>query len=86
MRPDIYDQAKCRGLNPQVFFPERGGSTAQALAICAECPIRELCLQLNLNERAGVWGGMTGRQRKRLRVRLGRRTGVLSPAGATFNL
>jgi WhiB family redox-sensing transcriptional regulator len=72
MRPDIYEQAKCRGLNPRVFFPERGESTAQALAVCAECPIRVLCLEENLGERAGVWGGMTGRQRKRLRVRRGR--------------
>ena len=36
--------------------------------MCAACPIRVLCLEENLGERAGVWGGMTGRQRKRLRV------------------
>lgn len=72
MRLDIYDQAKCRGLDPRVFFPERGESTAEALAVCSECPIRLLCLEQNLGERSGVWGGMTGRQRKRLRVLRGR--------------
>lgn len=71
MRPDIYEQAKCRGTNSRVFFPERGESTAEALAICAECPIRVLCLEVNIGERVGVWGGLTGRQRKRLRVRRG---------------
>ena len=53
-------QAACRvpGLL-DVFFSEAPGKIAQAKSICAECPIRELCLEgaLKRREPCGVWGG-----------------------------
>jgi WhiB family redox-sensing transcriptional regulator len=53
-------QAACRvpGLL-NVFFSEAPGKIAQAKSICAECPIRELCLEgaLKRREPCGVWGG-----------------------------
>lgn len=64
----------CRDSNPDLFFPI--GTTGQALdqidaakAICAECPVREECLEFALatNQESGVWGGTTDDERRRLR-------------------
>ena len=53
-------QAACRdpGLL-DVFFSEAPGKIAHAKSICAECPIREWCLEgaLERSEPCGVWGG-----------------------------
>lgn len=64
-------RAACRGMDPEMFFPDRqdGYQAIQAIqAICAECPVRVECLNYALDERErdGIWGGMTGRQRRRL--------------------
>ena len=68
-------EAACRdpGLL-DVFFSEAPGKIAHAKSICAECPIREWCLEgaLERGEPCGVWGGellrnghvVTGRQRR----------------------
>jgi WhiB family redox-sensing transcriptional regulator len=60
--------ASCRGLDAEVFFPTSEEATQEAKAICAECPVREPCLQYALanREREGVWGGATERERRRM--------------------
>ena len=54
-------QAACKrsGISTSVFFSEAPGAIAQAKSICAECPIRESCLQgaLERREPGGIWGG-----------------------------
>lgn len=63
-------QALCRGMDPALFFPERGhhdDDCRAALAVCAECPVTTQCLEENLHESDGVWGGTTGRQRRVIR-------------------
>ena len=53
-------QAACRDRDLlNVFFSEAPGAIAQAKSICAECPIRESCLQgaLERREPGGIWGG-----------------------------
>ena len=62
------EQARCRGVDGDVFFPERGESSRPAKRICAECPVRLECLNaaLRRGEQYGVWGGMTQRERRRL--------------------
>lgn len=62
-------QAACAGADPAIFFPARGASTEPARAICARCPVAEPCLDhaLAYSERHGIWGGTTGRDRRRLR-------------------
>ena len=52
------------------FFPSRGESVAHAKKICAECPVQGECLEYALenSELFGVWGGMSERQRQRIRV------------------
>ena len=71
------DQARCRGVDPQIFHPaeEDEEAAAAAKAICAVCPVREPCLEyaISTREKDGVWGGLTARERRRL-VRQRRRT------------
>lgn len=69
MRADWHSQANCRGIDPELFFPERGGSSAEAKAVCAGCVVREQCLDYALenHERFGIWGGLSERQRRRVR-------------------
>jgi WhiB family redox-sensing transcriptional regulator len=71
------DQARCRGVDPQIFHPAEEDEAAadEAKAICERCGVREACLEyaLGAREKDGVWGGMTARERRRL-VRQRRRT------------
>lgn len=62
-------RARCLDADPDAFFPEKGGSTREAKRICAQCPVREECLEFSLEnrERFGIWGGMSQRERRRLR-------------------
>lgn len=64
-------EAKCRNANPEIFYPEQGGSTKEAKRICEECPIRIPCLDYALenNERFGVWGGFSERERRKIQQR-----------------
>lgn len=66
--PSWQDYANCLGVDPDVFFPQRGESAQAAKAICAGCTVREECLEANLHEKKGVWGGMDQLQRQRLRA------------------
>lgn len=70
-RPDLKWQADaaCRGVDPDLFFPERGESTREAKEICGICPVRRACLEHALahGERHGIWGGTSERERRRLR-------------------
>ncbi|KAE8130179.1 MULTISPECIES: WhiB family transcriptional regulator [Bifidobacterium] len=60
-------QALCSQTDPEAFFPEKGGSTRDAKRVCAQCEVREQCLQwaLEHDERFGIWGGMSERERRR---------------------
>ena len=63
------DQANCLGVDPDLFFPERGASTREAKEVCRGCVVREDCLEYALTngEKFGIWGGMSERERRRLR-------------------
>jgi hypothetical protein len=54
--------AACRTADPALFFPEPGdtGAEAQALAVCAGCPVRAQCYAraVQNGERWGIWGGV----------------------------
>ncbi|MEX2549141.1 MAG: WhiB family transcriptional regulator [Nitriliruptoraceae bacterium] len=60
-------EAKCLDADPEAFFPEKGGSTREAKRICAACPVRSECLDhaLSSDERFGIWGGLSERERRR---------------------
>lgn len=65
--------AACRGSNPSVFFPERGDTRGveYAKSICAGCCVQFECLEENLFEDDGIFGGLSGRQRRQMRSRMG---------------
>jgi WhiB family transcriptional regulator, redox-sensing transcriptional regulator len=63
------ERALCAQTDPEAFFPEKGGSTREAKRICAGCEVRAECLEYALanDERFGIWGGLSERERRRLR-------------------
>lgn len=66
-----FNEAACRGSDPDLFFPDRtiGRIPAAAEAFCAGCPVRAECLDYGLQEKSGYWGGMTENQRRKERLR-----------------
>lgn len=66
------EQALCAQTDPEAFFPEKGGSTREAKRICRACGVRDECLEYALehDERFGIWGGLSERERRRLKKRL----------------
>jgi len=78
MRPAIEDDGNplswqtdslCAQTDPEAFFPEKGGSTRDAKRICTGCSVRAQCLEyaLDNDERFGIWGGLSERERRKLR-------------------
>ncbi|WP_175483860.1 WhiB family transcriptional regulator [Modestobacter sp. DSM 44400] len=67
------ESALCAETDPEAFFPEKGGSTREAKKICTGCEVRSECLEYALgnDERFGIWGGLSERERRRLRRRAG---------------
>jgi WhiB family redox-sensing transcriptional regulator len=67
------ERALCAETDPEAFFPEKGGSTREAKKICTGCEVRSECLDFALanDERFGIWGGLSERERRRLRRRVG---------------
>ena len=66
---DWQDRALCAQTDPEAFFPEKGGSTREAKRICSSCEVRTECLDYALqnDERFGIWGGLSERERRRLK-------------------
>ena len=62
-------EALCAEVDPDLFYPEKGGSTREAKQVCARCSVQAECLAyaLNHDERFGIWGGTSERQRRRLK-------------------
>ncbi|GAC1309502.1 MAG: transcriptional regulator WhiB2 [Acidimicrobiales bacterium] len=67
--PDWKSKANCMGVDPDLFFPERGMSTREAKEVCKGCVVREDCLEYALanGEKFGIWGGLSERERRRIR-------------------
>jgi WhiB family transcriptional regulator, redox-sensing transcriptional regulator len=61
-------EGKCRELPPETFFPRDGVGVEIAKRVCADCPVRESCLEYALfhNIEHGVWGGASERARRRI--------------------
>lgn len=51
--------AACKGVGPEIFFPNKGGGYAEAVSYCDNCPVEAECY--DYSERSGsnwgVWGG-----------------------------
>lgn len=65
------ERALCAQTDPEAFFPEKGGSTREAKRVCSTCEVREECLEYALahDERFGIWGGLSERERRKLKRR-----------------
>ncbi|WP_033327987.1 WhiB family transcriptional regulator [Promicromonospora sukumoe] len=65
------ERALCAQTDPEAFFPEKGGSTREAKKVCSGCEVRAECLDYALenDERFGIWGGLSERERRKLKRR-----------------
>lgn len=63
-------EAACRDRDPSFFFPSTGDGVLRAQVVCARCPVKAECLDYALTNEIhhGVWGGMSERARRRLRL------------------
>jgi WhiB family transcriptional regulator, redox-sensing transcriptional regulator len=66
------ERALCAQTDPEAFFPEKGGSTREAKKVCTGCDVRAECLEYALanDERFGIWGGLSERERRKLKRRV----------------
>lgn len=74
----VLDGALCAEIGGgDTFFPSKSEDgfkrlTNDLLAVCAECPALAQCRDWGLqHEYYGIWGGLTPRQRRKERHRLG---------------
>ena len=76
---DWRHRAACRDVDPELFFPI--GNTGPALLqieeakqVCRRCPVIDACLKwaLETGQDAGVWGGLSGDERRALKRRAAR--------------
>lgn len=78
--------AACRGLDPEMFYPDRGEDPVAAREVCRSCAVQTVCLEFALahREKTGVWGGTSERERSRIarrraqQLRREREAGTLS--------
>ena len=63
------ERSLCAQTDPEAFFPEKGGSTREAKKVCVGCEVRAECLEYALanDERFGIWGGLSERERRKLK-------------------
>ena len=66
------ERGLCAQTDPEAFFPEKGGSTREAKKVCLGCDVRGECLEYALahDERFGIWGGLSERERRKLKKRV----------------
>ncbi|TDD97685.1 WhiB family transcriptional regulator [Actinomadura rubrisoli] len=67
--PAWTERALCAETDPDAFFPEKGESTRAAKRTCFVCEVRTECLEYALahDERFGVWGGLSERERRKMK-------------------
>lgn len=66
---DWAKDANCKGTDTNLFYPERGENTREAVAVCVGCLVVEQCLHyaISNNIKVGIWGGLSERQRRAMR-------------------
>jgi len=66
--PAWQDRALCAEVDPELFFPEPGGSTGEAKRVCMACEVRAECLEfaLETGDQFGIYGGLSPTERRRL--------------------
>lgn len=63
--------ASCREIDPELWYPEKGGSVKDPVSVCHRCPVRLQCLEKAMQDelghgrpyREGIWGGLSPSKR-----------------------
>jgi hypothetical protein len=78
------EEALCRHMDPEVFFPPKGDTGIQAKQACAQCPVRAECLDyaITTDEKHGIWGGLNRAERQRAGQALESRRPANTPKGS----
>lgn len=85
-QPAWFARASCANHpNPDLWFPERGADQREAKRICATCPVRSECADYGLTQRHGIWGGLSERERRRVRRTRGHITATCPECGDQFD-
>jgi WhiB family transcriptional regulator, redox-sensing transcriptional regulator len=73
-QPEWYPEARCKGVDPEIFFPATVEDAEPAKSICGVCPVKSACLDYALStfQRDGVWGGATEYERRVIKRNLRR--------------
>jgi WhiB family transcriptional regulator, redox-sensing transcriptional regulator len=74
LEPEFWREgAACADRSDVDFFapPDNRGQVERALAICSICPVIDDCLAfaIETNQNDGIWGGLTAKERLRIRRR-----------------
>lgn len=77
------ENAACKTLSIEVFFPPAEQEAEAARAICSACTVREPCLEsaLSSGEPFGIWGGLTTQERRTISARRRARAAAARAAG-----
>ena len=70
------NEAACVGMDPAIFFIDTRRTTNReetqvALSTCRSCPVSDQCLEENMEEIFGIWGGKTAEERQKMRAYAG---------------
>lgn len=71
---DWVDEALCAQTDPELYFPEKGGSVQPAKKTCARCPVIDACRDYAVRyptRLEGIWGGLSELERRPERAALG---------------
>ena len=81
--PTWQEEAACKKLPLEMFFPPAEQEADAAKAICSGCTVKEPCLEaaLTAGERFGIWGGLTSDERQSIAARRRVRTATAKAAG-----
>ena len=68
-RTDWRSRANCLGIDPEIFYPKRGESTAAARSMCEACPVQKECRESAVYGEMvfGILGNTSPNQRAAMR-------------------
>lgn len=70
--PWNYEEPKCAEVGGDFWFPEKAEDSTEirmAKQLCVSCTHKKECLEWGINnEMFGIWGGLTSKERQRIRV------------------
>ena len=75
---DWRENAKCKGMDVDMFYPERGQNVRKAIAVCAGCIVIKECLRYAIDNsiKVGIFGGTTEFHRRKMRSNNGQESKI----------